>query len=92
MAVRKNEVFLISGQLLERMDGTQQLAPEVEQRVVVAPNDRVAYRFLSEQEPAFRPIGFATLQQFEESAAKLRATIQGKETGWKLLVAPGMVG
>ena len=92
MSAKPSEIFLISGQRLSRNDGSPQLNDAVEQRVVVAPNDRIAYDVLSGIDPQFRPLGHATLAQYEEAAAQLRAVVRGESTAWPLIVAPGMQG
>lgn len=89
MAIRKDQVFLIQGQVLYGDDGLQP-SPEIGQRVVVATNERMAYGLLAEKEPAFRPIGHATLQDYEATAAKLRAVLKGEDLSWDLLVETGL--
>lgn len=90
MAVMKTQVFLISGQYVRDVDGFQQLAPEIEQCVVIASDGPTAYKVIATNEPAFKPVGHATLQDYETAATKLRAVLKGETSGWKLLVAPGM--
>ena len=87
---KKTEIFLVSGQFLRRVDGMQQLSPEIEQCVVVAPDDKAAYDALAVSEPSFRPLGFVSLDQYDRAASQIRATVSGENTEWKLLVAPGM--
>lgn len=90
MAVKKDQVLLVSGQLRLTGNESGHLAAEVIQRVVIAEDDKAAYQMLAVTEPQFFPIGHATLQQYEDVAAKLRATLKGDQTGWTILVAPGM--
>lgn len=90
MAAKTSEVFLVSGQLLRRVDGELVLAPEVEQCVVVARDIDHAYSAIAISEPAFRPMGHATLQDYENSATKVRAALGGDDVGWSVLLAPGM--
>lgn len=90
MAVKKNQVFLVSGQLKEEDAGGARLAPEITQRVVVAEDAQAAHGLLASTEPAFRPVGHASLQDYEDAVTKLRATLKGDATGWTVLVAPGM--
>jgi hypothetical protein len=92
VAVKKNQVFLVQGQFLKIMDGVDRLSPEIEQFVVVADDDRAAYKLVELNEPGFSPVGHATLEDYEKTAGQLRATLRGEDVGWKLLVAPGMGG
>lgn len=90
MAIKKNQVFLISGQMKLASDESARLAPEVVQRVVLAEDSQAAYGHLVATEPDFTPLGHASLQDYESAVAKLRATLKGEATGWSLLVAPGI--
>lgn len=92
VAAKKSQVFLVQGQFSQIVEGIERLAPEIEQFVVVAHDDRAAYGLLESSAPGFRPVGHATLEDYEETAGKLRATLRGDDIGWKLLVAPGMSG
>lgn len=92
MAVQKNQVFLVQGQMERLVDGVAQRGPEIEQRVVVAQDARVAYEVLAANEPGFKPIGRATLQDYENAATKLRAAIKGDNVGWIMHIAQGMAG
>jgi len=88
MMAKTSEVFLVSGQFLRSVDGVKQLAPEIEQCVVVAHNRDSAYGTLAVSEPAFRPLGHATLQDYELAARKIVAAVGGASGG--VLLAPGM--
>lgn len=91
MATTAKHVFLISGQRQRSMpDGSMTLAPEIEQCIVVAQDDRAAYQSLAAADPDLQPVGHATLYEYERTAAKLRAALKGDETGWRLIVASGM--
>lgn len=87
---KKTEIFLVSGQFLRRVDGVQQLAPEIEQCVVVAPDGKAAYEALAVLEPSFRPLGLGSLDQYERAVSQIRAAVSGENAELKLLVAPGM--
>lgn len=90
MMAKTSEVFLISGQILRNVDGVRKLAPEIEQCVVVARSRDAAYGTLAAFEPAFRPIGHATLQDYELAARKMVAAVAGTDAGANVLLAPGM--
>lgn len=80
-----NRVFLVSGQLAERkVGGRDGRAPEVLQRVVVADDADGAYKALAAQEPGFVPLGLASLANYDEAAANLRAALAGEKTDWPL--------
>lgn len=87
---KTSEVFLVSGQILRSVDGVKQLSPEIEQCVVVAPSSDAAYGALAVSEPAFRPVGHATLQDYELAARKIVAAVDGADLGGNVLLAPGM--
>ena len=78
-------VYLVSGQVVERkVGGREGRAPEVQQRVVVADDAEGAYKALAAQEPGFAPLGLASLANYEEAAANLRAVLAGDKTDWPL--------
>ena len=91
MSVNAKHVFLVSGQRLVNVEGGgEKLSPDVDQLVVVADNGVEAYKALESMEPRFRPLGFATLDDYESTAAKLRDVLSGKGiTGWKLVLGQG---
>ncbi|MES2879187.1 MAG: hypothetical protein V4713_12255 [Pseudomonadota bacterium] len=85
MILNGKEVFLVSGQLREtKVGGRKGVSPRVEQRVVIAKDDLAAYNCLSAQEPDFSPLGHATLDDYEETARKVRAVVEGNSDVWKL--------
>lgn len=89
MSVNPKHIFLVSGQrLVTGEEGGEKLSPDVEQCVVMAKDDQDAYKTLESLEPKFLPLGFATLDDYESTAAKLRAVLDGDvNTGWKLVVS-----
>ncbi|MEM8519049.1 hypothetical protein [Janthinobacterium sp. CAN_S7] len=87
---KTSEVFLVSGQMLRSIEGVKQLAPEIEQCVVVARNRDSAYDTLAVSEPAFRPLGHATLQDYEMAARKIAASVNDTDASERVLLAPGM--
>lgn len=89
VAVSKNQVYLMQGQSLLIVDEIKQAMPEIEQRVVVARDVQSAMNLIGNSVPEFRVVGYATLKEYEDTAAKLRATLNGVDTGWILLVEPG---
>lgn len=87
MDVDANKVFLVSGQMHQaKVGGRQGLGPGVEQRVVVANDQTAAYRLLATQEPGFKPVGHASLNDYVTTVHKLRAVLDGSSTEWKLHV------
>jgi hypothetical protein len=91
VSINAKHVFLVSGQRMTKgEDGGEKLAPEVEQCVVIAENGQQAYQKLEGVEPKFRPLGCATLDDYESTAAKLRAALAGDvPVGWKLIAHQG---
>ena len=89
MSINAKHVFLVSGQrLVTGEDGGEKLSPDVEQCVVVANDGHEAYKTLESVESKFRPLGFATLDDYESTATKLRAALKGEvNTGWKLILS-----
>ena len=83
----------LSGQRLVNVEGGgEKLSPDVDQLVVVADNGVEAYKALESMEPSFRPLGFATLDDYESTATQLRAVLKGEGTsGWKLIVREGVI-
>ena len=65
----------------------------IEQCVVVANDGIEAYKTIESQEPTFRPLGFATLDDYESTATNLRAVLKGEGIkGWKLIIGERVVG
>ncbi len=82
------KVFLVSGQLLEqKVGGREGISPTVTQRVVVADDAVEAVRRLAEAEPMFRPVGHASLADYEDAARRLRAVAEGRSSEWSILTA-----
>ena len=91
MGVDTHQVFLVPGQKVRAQGaGKLQLSEEIEHQVVVAPDGKAALQLLSERMPAFKPLGFTSLKEFEDAVVKLRATLNGESTGWPVLVHPTM--
>ena len=79
-------VFLFSGQAVVQKVGDREGArPEVTQRVVVAEDAVVAAQRLAKHDPSFRILGYATLADYEETARRLRAVVEGNSTDWTIL-------
>lgn len=82
------KVFLVSGQMLEqKVGGREGISPMVTQRVVVAEDAAAAVRRLAEAEPAFKPLGHASLADYEVAARRLRAVAEGRSSEWSILTA-----
>lgn len=82
------KVFLVSGQRVEqKVGGREGISPKVTQRVVIAEDDLEAIQHLAKIEPQFRPVGHATLADYEDTARRLRAVAEGRSSEWSLLVA-----
>ena len=88
MSVAKSEVFLVQGQRAKG-DGNG-LEGTIEQLVVVARNRDDVGEVLAANVPDFRMIGSATLKDYEATAERIRAVLDGKSTEWAMLVGPGM--
>lgn len=91
MAASKDQVFLVQGQMAQMRDGAKIILPEIRQWVIVAPNAEIMTQMVSETLPELGMVGYATLKEYEETAAKLRATLRGVDTGWKMVVAPELI-
>lgn len=92
VVINKDQVHLVQGQVKGEVNGVLQLLPGIVQRVVIAADDVSAFAALKESEPGFASLGSATLQDYEATAARLRAVVRGEDTGWPMLIAPGMQG
>lgn len=91
MSVNSNNVFLVSGQRsITAEDGGVKLAPQIEQFVVVAPNDVEAYQALAVKEPGISPVGHASLHDYERAIVNIQSALNGEPSSWKVLHAPGM--
>lgn len=89
--VRSDQVYLVQGQYLRPAgNGGQELAPVIVQCIVVAEDDQKAYGCLAEQKPDFRPIGFATLADYEKTARNIRAALKKENASWPVLLAAGI--
>lgn len=85
-AINPQKVFLVSGQMLEQKVGGQEgRSPTVVQRVVVAEDAAEAIRKLEDAEPVFRPLGHASLAEYEDAAFRLRAVAEGRSNEWSIL-------
>ena len=92
MSVNSKNIFLVSGQRL-LAGSSEKLSPIIEQCVVVANDGIEAYQAIESEEPSFRPLGFATLDDYESTATKLRAVLKGEGIkGWKLIIGDRVVG
>lgn len=88
MITNAKNVYLVSGQMTVTISGgREEVLPHVEQRVVVAEDARLAYECLATNEARFRPLGHATLHDYEDAAKKIRATLKGELSDWRLFVA-----
>lgn len=86
--INPQKVFLVSGQMLEpKVGGQQGSNPSVVQRIVMAEDAAEALRTLGEAEPLFRPLGHASLAEYEDAAFRLRAVAEGRSNEWSILVA-----
>jgi len=86
--INPRRVFLVSGQLIEqKVGGREGISPTVTQRVVIAEDPVEALQRLAEAEPAFRPLGHASLADYEDAAVRLRAVAEGRSSEWSVLVA-----
>ncbi|CAG0987449.1 hypothetical protein RHDC4_02278 [Rhodocyclaceae bacterium] len=89
MAVAKNEVYLVQGQY-QKVEG-QGRDGAIEQVVVVAKSQESMLEAMKAAAPEFQAIGWATLEDYERTAARLRETLKGEgANSWRVVVAPGM--
>lgn len=89
MAVAKSEVYLVQGQRVAA--GGKGGDGAIEQVVVLAPSQEAMLEAIEAAEPGFRAVGWATLADYEDTAARLRETLKGKGEGaWRVVAAPGM--
>ena len=86
MAINTNDVFLVAGQMLVSLSGeARTLSPVIEHRVLVAQNERRAFLWLNSMEPAFRPVGSATLSQCEKSITAIRGALSGADNELRVI-------
>lgn len=91
MTGNAKQVFLVSGQTAQPQVGGGELwSPTIEQHVIVAASERAVYALLSEKLPKFRPVGLATLDDYERAVSKIKDTLNGVETGWGLIHASNL--
>lgn len=92
MAIETSQVFLVPGQRVSVGEGgALVLSPAIENRVVIANTAQDAQTAIEAQEPEFKPLGFTSLEMFEDAVVKLRQALNGHDNGWPLIVAPGML-
>lgn len=82
MRVVREQVFLVQGQAV---GGDGAPAATVERRVVVAADEEVLQGFLADQAD-FRPVGWASLRDYEDAVAMIREALKG--SGLPVTVAP----
>lgn len=90
VAATKSQVFLVQGQIVEKVAGIVKYSPVIESCVVVAQDHVAAYAHLEKVSPSFRVVGHASLQEYEDAAKKLRSALKGDDVGCKVFVADGM--
>jgi len=79
-------VFLVSGQVLEKkVGGRERVSAAVTQRVVHADDGLEAYRRLAEAEPAFQPLGFGSLFDYEDAVRRVREAVEGRSDEWPVV-------
>jgi hypothetical protein len=89
VAILKSQVFLVQGRKVgNEADRTQ--AGIIQQKVVVARNDQSVMRYIEHLDDEFKVVGFATLWEYEQTVAKIHATLNQQDTDWELLVEDGM--
>lgn len=90
VAATKSQVFLVQGQMVMKVNGVDKYSPVIESCVVVAQDHVAAYSHLETVMPTFKPVGHASLQEYEDAASKLRSALKGEDVGCKVFVAAGM--
>lgn len=86
-ALSKN-VFLVQGQLSKVVDGVTKTMPEIVQKVVVSANAENAVAWLKKVTPNFQLVGYASLEDYESTASKVRAVVEGVNHEFPLIVEP----
>lgn len=82
MAVAKSEVFLVQG---HKADGNG----AIEQIVAVAESPDAMIEAVKAAKPELRLLGWATLEDYERTAARMREALKG-EGEWPVVMAPGI--
>lgn len=89
--IDSQRTFLASGQMLQKQEGGREaLSPVIELQVVIAKDVQAAYALLAEKNADFKVLGMTSLADYEQAIAKIRATLKGENTGWGLMIAPGL--
>lgn len=82
-------LFLFSGQnLTHKVGGKVGSQAAVQQLAVVADDERAAYAKLAELAPHFRPLGCASLAEYQSVVERLLRASRGEESDIRLLVGP----
>lgn len=89
MMVSKDRVYLVQGRV-SAVSGEEGDGLALRQVVVVAENSEAAIELLRKKMPGFSVAGFATLKEYESTAAKIRGVVGGKDTSWPLIVEGGV--
>lgn len=84
--VKKENVYLFQGQRKSVINSEPQVSPVVEQCVVIADNADKAVAKMKKSAPGLAILGYATLKQYEDTAAQIRATLKGASQEWKVFV------
>ena len=91
MTFDAKQVFLVSGQsLLPQQGGDELWSSTIEQLVVVADDAQAAYAIVEGMVPKFKPVGLASLDDYERALSKIKNTLTGADTGCRLIVAPNL--
>lgn len=88
MKALSKHVFLVQGQLSKVVDGVTKTMPEIVQQVVVSDNAESAMALVKKVTANFQLVGYASLEDYEATAAKIRAVVDGVSTEFPLLVEP----
>jgi hypothetical protein len=90
VVAKSDEVYLVQGQRAAGKD--RPAGAVIEQRVVVAASSEAMMAALAKAEPGFRPVGWATLADYERTARRLRASLKpGSAEAYPVVVAEGMM-
>ena len=88
MKALSKHVFLAQGQLSKVVDGVTKTMPEIVQQVVVSDNAESAMALVKKVTPNFQLVGYASLEDYETTATKIRAVVDGVSAEFPLLVEP----
>ena len=88
MRTLSKNVFLVQGQLSKVVDGKTKTMPGIVQQVVISANAESAMALVKKATPEFQLVGYASLEDYESTASKVRAVADGVSNEFPLLKDP----